>query len=262
MLDPQGVGAEVYAQEMRPEAALSACRAAVAAHPAHPRFQLQLARALQAVNAYDAARNALIAAAPGGHIRSAQRRAILEIALQAQRDGMIQQAAPETARAMLESGIAKGDPLAAYTLGRELLRYGPDAEARARGYDLLTLAHAAGYLEAINELGRYFLQSEAHADPDRALRYFEATAARGNINGQNSLGIIYRRGRGGLEEDPVRAAAAFHDAAKGGILLRPTRSRLCTKMGTARPVTRRRRWRGTTLGWTVETPGLARMEPA
>jgi len=216
-VDPQGVGAEVEPHELRPLDALAACRAAVAADPGNARFRGNLARALIANGDLDAARAELVAAVEGGYIRATQRLGILEIAAQAQEEGMVQMAAPPEALQFLEAGHRLGDPLADYTLGRELLRYGEGELAQSRGYALLTRAHSAGYIEAINELARYFLQEDVpQHNPERALRYLEATAERGNIYGQNSLGLVYRAGIGGVTPDTARAAAEFEAAAQGG----------------------------------------------
>ncbi len=70
----------------------------------------------------------------------------LESAARAEPDGMIQQAAPDDAIALLEVGVRLGDPMAAYTLGRDLLRYGETERARSRGHALLSRAHAAGHI--------------------------------------------------------------------------------------------------------------------
>ncbi|MEM1429711.1 MAG: caspase family protein [Pseudomonadota bacterium] len=217
VLDPQGIGAEIEPHELRPVDALRACRAAVASDPDNPRFRAQLARALAANGDIDGARAELVTAIEGGHIRATQRIGVLEILAQAQAEGIEQMPAPPDAMQFLEAGHRLGDPLADYSLGRELLRYGEGDAAKRRGYALLSRAHSAGYIEAINELARYFLQEGAeHFNPDRALRYFQATAERGNINGQNSLGVIYRRGLAGVSPDKARAAAEFEAAADGG----------------------------------------------
>lgn len=217
VLDPGGVGAEVYRYELRPRAALAACRAAAEREPDNPRFRYQYGRALMAIAELEAAREELLAAAERGYVRAAQRLGLLALSVYLEREGLSDRPLPEEAVAFMERGVSLGDPLADYTLGRDLLRYGDTATQRERGYALLIRAYSAGYLEAINELGRYFLTADdEHFDRDRGMRYFEATAERGNIAGLYSLGLIYRRGVGGVTPDSARAIAYLESAAEGG----------------------------------------------
>lgn len=217
VLDPGGVGAELYRYEMVPERAIEACREAVARDPGNARFRYQYARALMSVAELEAARPEVEAAVRGGHVRAILRRALLELFAEREREGLADRPYPARALPYLEQGVALGDPLADYALGRELLRYGEGAAAHDRGYALLMRAYATGYLEAISELGRYFLGEDGgQPNPDRAIRYFEQTAEAGNNAGQYSLGLIYRRGLGGVPVDPERARLYLEAAAENG----------------------------------------------
>ncbi len=69
----------------------------------------------------------------------------------------------------------------------------------------------------MNELGYYFLAKETdHHQPERALKYLNASADRGDIYGYNNLGLVYSNGLGGVDPDAETALDWFAKASAGG----------------------------------------------
>ncbi|MDX8347394.1 caspase family protein [Cognatiyoonia sp. IB215446] len=201
-LDPQGVGIEVTAEDMRIDLALEACRQAVEDFPETERFHYQFARALLAHKRYDDAKEHLERARDLGHIRAYTGLAGLETIQSAVAGGFQVGEAPASALANYETAAANGDALGAYGLGRQLLRFGESDVAKDRGYELLLRAFDAGYVQALNELGAYhFNENGGGYEPERGLRYFQEAAGRGSAFGYNNLGLIYTNGLGTIPRD-------------------------------------------------------------
>jgi TPR repeat protein len=216
-LDPEGAGFARFANEIEPEAALEACKAAVARDPANARFHYQLGRAYNALRLYDDARAAWDKARELGHSRASY--AIGNAILNEARTtgGSAIEAAPDEALAYYREGVQLGDPYAFYALGRQLVRFGKTAPDRLRGYDLLMRALEVGHTYAMNELGYFYLDDTSeYYDPTRGLRYLNESAARGDIYGYNNLGLVYMNGLGGQKQDAALALDWFTKAADGG----------------------------------------------
>ncbi len=209
LLDPEGVGLTRYPNEIAPEAALAACTAAVAAFPETGRFHYQLGRAHLALRDFDAARADFERARDLGHTRAFYVLGNLIANADAITAGRADAPLPPEAVALYRQGVERGDPYAMHALGRDLLRHGPTEEARREGFELLSRALELGHTFAMNELGAYFISLDTvHSDPARGLRYWQESAARGDIYGYNNLGVAHRDGLGGLAPDPRAAKAA------------------------------------------------------
>jgi TPR repeat protein len=216
-LDPDGVGLARYANQIEPEAAVQACRGAVAREPDNGRFHYQLGRALSALRQYDEARAEWETARKLGHARASYAigNAILTAAQQT--GGKDAVAAPEAALAYYREGVDLGDPYAFYALGRQLVRYGKTSQDRLKGYDLMMRALEVGHTFAMNELGYFYLDKDSdYYDPTRGLRYLQESADRGDIYGYNNLGLVYMNGLGDQKKDPKAALDWFTKAADGG----------------------------------------------
>ena len=222
-LDPDGIGLSVENFEMIPDRAVAVCTEAVASYPSESRFHYQLSRAQIAKRDYDAAEASARAALELGHTRAhvglgqITRNRLTGIGANAET------AVPEEVRRHYLDGHKAGDPMATYLLGRQMMRFGNTAESRQSGFALLHRSKDAGYVEALNELARYFLLSEdGNANPQRGLQYLEESGARGNSFGFNSLGIVYKNGVGGIPQDFERAVENFKAAANLGHPTAPT----------------------------------------
>ena len=221
--DPQGVGIEVTAEDMRVDLAFQACRQAVADFPDTERFHYQYARTLLAQLRYDDAKVHLERARDLGHIRAYTGLAGLETIRSAIEGGVQRSKAPEAALANYETAAANGDVLGAYSLGRQLLRFDQSDAAQDRGYDLLLRAFDAGYVQALNELGAYHFNENGDGyEPERGLRYFQEAAARDNSFGYNNLGLTYTHGLGTIPRDLSLGIANFRAAADKGHPTAPT----------------------------------------
>jgi TPR repeat protein len=216
-LDPDGMGITRYPNELRPDVALAACEAAMAAAPDVGRFHYQLGRALIALRRNDEARVAFERARDLGHARAwnALGNAILNEARRT--GGQTDDRAPEEALRHYARGVEAGDPYAFYSLGRQFLRYGTSPEMELEGYDLMMRSLEVGHTFAMNELGFFYLDEggEFH-DAERGLRYLRESAAREDIYGFNNLGLVYLNGLGGVERDDRVAYDLFLKAANGG----------------------------------------------
>lgn len=217
-LDPEGVGPGRYPNEIDPATALPACREAVARAPDVGRFHYQLGRVQLAMRDFDAARASFERARDLGHTRAFVALGLLAANADARSRGLGDDApAPPEALALFQQGIEAGDPYAMHSLGRELLRHGPDEETRRRGFRLLQQAVELGHTFSMNELGAYYMNPDSpDADPPRGLTYIRQSAGRGDIYGYYNLGLVYRDGLAGQPVDMSEAVDWFEKAAAGG----------------------------------------------
>ncbi|MEM9199409.1 MAG: caspase family protein, partial [Pseudomonadota bacterium] len=223
-LDPEGVGIVRYANEIAPSEARAACEAAIAAAPETGRFHYQLARALVALTAYEAAEAALERAQALGYTRAWYGLGQLAGARLAITGGRNTQAADEAAYPFYYEGVRRGDPYAFYALGKQLLRFSGNDEMQNIGFDLMNRALEVGHTFAMNELGYFFLQEGTdHYEPRRALQYLRESAEREDIYGYFNLARVYDRGLGGQPADAAIAAAWYRKAAEGGHPTAPRR---------------------------------------
>ncbi len=221
-LDPDGVGLGLYPNEIEPDAAILACNAAIAAYPEAGRFHYQRGRAELALLQFDAARADFEKARDLGHVRAWYALGVLVAKEEAITSGKSAEQAPQAALDLYRVGVERGDPFAYHALGKQLLRYGSNAEVRTEGYELLSRALELGHTFAMNELGSYFIDPDtAYSDPPRGFRYLKESAARGDIYGFDNLGYVYLDGLAGVESDPKLAETWFEKAASGGHPLAP-----------------------------------------
>jgi TPR repeat protein len=216
-LDPGGVGFYRLPNEIPVAEARAACSAALEAAPDVARFRYQLGRAQQAAADYEAAFRSFRHAADAGHVRAMYATARLLTSEQVDRDLFDVPEDRARANALLERGIAAGDPFAMHLLGRFLLRNGETDAELERGFELLDRAAELGHTYSMNELGVYFLNTDgAHFLPERGLRYLRASAAREDIYGYHNLGFVELYALDGGEPDYAAAYAWFVRAAEGG----------------------------------------------
>ena len=216
-LDPDGMGLTRYANEIRPEIARAACRAAVEAEPENGRFHYQLGRALVALRRTDEAKAAFGRARDRGHTRAwhALGNAILNEAREA--GGASNPKASEEVLQLYAQGVDRGDPYAFYSLGRQFMRFGGSDAIEIEGYDLMMRALEVGHTFAMNELGYFYLAEDGeYHDPERGLRYLRESASRNDIYGFNNMGLVYLDGLGGTPVDDAAAFEMFGKAAEGG----------------------------------------------
>lgn len=222
-LDPQGLGLSVENFELVPDKALAACSEAVAQFPNEPRFHYQLYRAHVAKRQFEKAGTSVKTAQALGHVRAHLGLGQLELT---QRKGVTTETNKPVSKSTLThylAGHKLGDPMATYMLGRQMIRHGETRAERQRGFAMLHRSKDAGYVEALNELGRYFFVSkEGDANPARGVQYFEEAAERGNIQGYNGLGFIYKNGLGGIPTDLNKAVTNYETAASLGHATAPT----------------------------------------
>ena len=222
-LDPEGVGFAVYPNELDPNAALAACKAAVTSDPANGRFHYQLGRAHLALRDIDAAESAYLKARDLGHTRAFQGLGLLEIARVESTGGRLSGRPSDKAIAYFAEGVARGDPYAYHSLGLQLLRHPLSAAEQLKGFELLSRALELGHTYSMNALGLYFLdKDQAHYDPKRGLRYLQGSAARDDIYGYANMGFVFANGIAGEEKDPDLALDWFERAAAGGHPTAPT----------------------------------------
>ena len=216
-LDPEGVGAGLFPNEIVPETALAACQAAVERSPDVGRFHYQLGRVQLAARDFDGARGSFERARDLGHTRAWVALGSLVATEDARSGGLDGGPVPAEALEFYQKGVEAGDPYAFHALGRELLRRGPDEATRRRGFQLLQQALEFGHTFSMNELGAYYMNPDSpDADPPRGLKYTEESAARGDIYGYYNLGIVYRDGLAGVTADTAEAVEWFEKAAAGG----------------------------------------------
>lgn len=216
-LDLDGVGLYRLPNEIVVTAALDACGAAVATHPETARFRYQLGRAQQAAGSFEDAFASFTAAADAGHTRALNAAAYLLFTSRIDRDLVDIPLDENRANALLDQGIAAGDPFAMHARGLRLLRRSEAADDRTRGFELMERAAELGHTYSMNELGVYFLEPETdHYIPERGLKYLQASAEREDIFGYHNLGIVALFGFDGREPDFARAARMFEIAAAGG----------------------------------------------
>ncbi|HRO12636.1 MAG TPA: tetratricopeptide repeat protein, partial [Amaricoccus sp.] len=191
---------------------------AVARAPDVGRFHYQLGRVQLAMRDFDAARASFERARDLGHTRAFVALGLLAANADARSRGLGDDApAPPEALALFQQGIEAGDPYAMHSLGRELLRHGPDEETRRRGFRLLQQAVELGHTFSMNELGAYYMNPDSpDADPPRGLTYIRQSAGRGDIYGYYNLGLVYRDGLAGQPVDMSEAVDWFEKAAAGG----------------------------------------------
>ena len=214
---PRGRRPRLYPNEIVPEKALPACLAAVERFPDVGRFRYQLGRAQLAMRDFDAAKASFERARDLGHTRAWVALGLLVATADARSRGSADAPVPDEALALYQKGVDAGDPYAIHTLGRELLRHGPDRGDAARG---LPAARAGGR-------GRAYLLDErawrllsrprfSDADPARGLRYirkFGRRAATSMATTTSASSIA----TGSPGWRPTRAAVEwFEKAAAGG----------------------------------------------
>ncbi len=216
-LDPDGMGLTRYANELQPEKALAACKAALVRSPEVGRFHYQLGRALTALRRNDEAKAAFEKARDLDHARAWN--ALGNAALNEARvtGGLVNPVADDEILQLFARGVEEGDPYAYYALGRQFMRFGGTDQIEIEGYDLMMRALEVGHTFAMNELGYFYLNEDAdYYDPERGLRYLRESAARDDIYGFNNMGLVYLRGLGGSEVDNAAAFEMFTKAAEGG----------------------------------------------
>ncbi len=218
-LDPDGMGLTRYPNEIRPEIALAACEAAIAANPDTGRFHYQKGRAQLALRNIDGAIASFERARDLGHTRAWHALGLQARYAERGVGGGTSEGRPDSdaVRQLFARGVAQGDPYAMHTLGYELLKNGGTTEAEVEGYDLLIRAMEVGHTFAMNALtGIYLDESSSYYDPERALRYMNESVARGDIYGMLNLGIAYQQGQAGLTPDAGRAYQLIKDAHDAG----------------------------------------------
>ncbi|MEO1640894.1 MAG: caspase family protein [Pseudomonadota bacterium] len=216
-LDPDGMGITRYANELEPEAALAACRAAVEREPENGRFHFQLGRAHVALRQMDQAIASFERARDLGHARAwnALGNAILN--LERETGGQVNPQASTDVLTLFARGVDEADPYAMYSLGRQFMRFGGTPEVEIEGYDLMMRSLEVGHTFAMNELGFFYLDEDGeYFDPERGLRYLQESAAREDIFGFNNMGLVFLNGLGGTEVDDAAAFDMFTKAAQGG----------------------------------------------
>ncbi len=216
-LDPEGVGIARYPNEIEPEAALAACQAAVAAQPDVGRFHYQLGRAHMALRDLESAYRSFKTAQQLGHTRAWYGLGLAKAAQAKETQGAGADKAPNGALASWAMGVADGDPYAMHALGRQFLLHSEDKLVRRQGYELMSRALEMGHTFSMNALGVYFLDKDTeHYNPERGLRYFRESAARGDIYGYNNMGYVALNGLGDTEKDMDAAFDWFKRASDEG----------------------------------------------
>ncbi|WP_209426250.1 caspase family protein [Pararhodobacter sp. SW119] len=216
-LDLQGVGYYRWPNEIDPAVALEACGAAVAAAPETARFLFQYGRAQLADRDFEGAYRSFSTAAEAGHIRAYTELAILLTAPQVDRTVFNIPADPERARALLERGIAAGDPFAMHELGKQLFREASTEAERERGFELLDRAAEMGHTFSMNELGYNFMVRDSGIyQPARGMAYLTVSSERNDIYGHHNLGLVALLGLDGNDPDFTRARDYLVRAAEGG----------------------------------------------
>ncbi|MCV2873885.1 caspase family protein [Defluviimonas sp. WL0050] len=222
-LDPEGVGVARYPNEIDVDAALTACKDAVARKPENGRFHYQLGRVHLALLDLDAAEAEFTLARDHGHTRAWHALGMLVIAREQITAGAARTRAPEEALALLAMGVDQGDPYAYHSLGQQLLELADDPTLKRQGFDLLSRSLEVGHTFSMNTLGYYFLQEGTdHYEPERGLRYVQESAARGDIYGYDNMGWVMLNGAGGVARDPKAALDWLRKASEGGHPRAPT----------------------------------------
>ena len=208
--DTQGVVIGIYANEIKPDRAIPACRQAIATFPDVARFRYQLARALDVAGDNTEAVALLRQAADAGHIV-----ALYELGTHYQ-SGKGVTADLEAAIHLYREAADRGDLYAATRLG-VLYRDGKGVPRDIKtAIDWLVRAARGGHTFAYNHLGYMYLEGNGvEPDYERAYRLFEASANAGDIYGFNNMGVMYERGRF-VAADPTQAIAWYEKAARGG----------------------------------------------
>ena len=195
-----------------PETAISACEEAVTAAPDDARIAMQLGRAYEAAENFDAARIRYVEAYQRGNAQAAANLAFLYM------NG--RGVARDDAEAARLSKIAadQENALGQNSLGFlfELGRGGPKNEIEAAR--LFRLAADQGFPPAQNNLGRlYQIGGGGLPKDDReAVRLFKLASDQGSATGQANLGLAYLGGLGGLLKDEREAVRLFRLAADQG----------------------------------------------
>jgi TPR repeat protein len=216
-LDPEGAGFARFPNEIEPQEALDACKAAVAKDPQNPRFHYQLGRVFTALRMNDEARAEWEIARDLGYTRASYAIGNAIINEERETGGSHLQQAPDEALAYFREGVELGDPYAFYSLGRQMVRFGETDQEKLKGFDLMMRSLEVGHTFAMNELGYFYLDEESeYFDPDRGLRYLNESAARGDIYGYNNLGLVFMNGLGGKSKEPTVALDWFTKASDGG----------------------------------------------
>lgn len=216
-LDPDGVGIARYPNEIEPEVALAACRAAVNQAPDSGRFRYQLGRALLALRQLDDAEAAFDKARELGHIRAWHALGDIKASADLLPGADKTKSEPSKALPLYAAGVENGDVYSMHALGKQLLRHGQTDTERTEGYTLLSRAVEIGHTFAMNELGYHFIRERSEDyQPQRGLKYLMTSAERGDIYGFNNLGLVYLRGLAGVSPDAAAARDWFVKASEGG----------------------------------------------
>ena len=216
-LDPEGVGAGLFPNEIVPETALAACQASVERVPGVGRFHYQLGRVQLAARDFEGARGSFERARDLGHTRAWVALGSLVATEDARSGGLDGGPVPAAALEFYQKGVEAGDPYAFHALGRELLRRGtrrgdPPARLPASPAGPRVRAHL------LDERARRLRHEPrlARRRPAAGPQDTEESAARGDIYGYYNLGIVYRDGLAGVTADTAEAVEWFEKAAAGG----------------------------------------------
>ncbi|WP_170125332.1 caspase family protein [Jannaschia seohaensis] len=216
-LDPDGMGITRYPNELRPEIALAACDAAIAAQPEVGRFHYQRGRALTALLRFDEARDAFAAARERGHTRAWYALGASLFDEERRSGGYGYRKASDAVLQLYARGAQEGDPYAFHALGRQLMEFGETDAIQIEGYDLIMRAMEVGHTFAMNAMAAIYLREGTEEyDPDRALRYYRESARRGDVYGYYGMGYAHSIGLGALAPDPGEAYRWMRRAAEGG----------------------------------------------
>ncbi len=234
-LDPEGVGAGLFPNEIVPETALAACQASVERSPDVGRFHYQLGRVQLAARDFDGARGSFERARDLGHTRAWVALGSLVATEDARSGGLDGGPVPAEALEFYKKGVEAGDPYAFHALGRELLRRGPDEATRRRGFQLLQQALEFGHTFSMNELGAYYMNPElAGRRPAAGPQVYRGVGgARRHLRLLQPRHRLSRRARG--SDRRYRRS--------GGVVREGRRGRPSRRPGYARPALEQRRAR-------------------
>ena len=215
--DPDAVAEPMAEADLDANAAVAACRTAIAEYPGEARLEFQLARSLAAAADDRGAMLHVRAAAargyPAAQIWLAQRLA----------EGRGTPRDLAEAEHWYTRAADRGHVAAQHGLG-VLLRYGYGGERDADAAAWLRAAAEQGHAPSQTELG-YLLEQSAGGEEglEQAVRWYRRAAAQGDAMGQALLARLVYEGRG-VAADPVEAmrlaalAAVQGNGLAGGML--------------------------------------------